>query len=77
MIPFPLPIRQPRNEIERLYAMAYLKCMTAAWQLACDPARGWQGTIMTPAQSFAAELIEGAEVYLNLRAEKIATAAVS
>ena len=71
LVPFPLPIRDPKNEVERLYYLAYLRCMSASWQLAGDPCKDWQGTIYTPVQSFADELVEAAEVFLTLRGEKM------
>ena len=69
MIPFPVPLRVPYCEYDRLYMQAYRLCLAASWQLAGDPCVGWQGTVYTPAQSFADELVEGAEVYLSLRAD--------
>lgn len=69
MHPFPLPLPKPVNEDQRLYAQAYRCLLGASWQLAGDPAHGWQGAVYTPAQSYADELVEGATVYLQLRAD--------
>lgn len=59
MIPFPLPIAKPANEDQRLYAQAYRCLMAASWQRAIPPFGA----------EYAEELIEGATVYLQLRAE--------
>lgn len=77
MIPFPVPARAPRTEVERLFRQAYRNCLAAQWQLASDNCKDWQGIIKTPAQSYAEELIEGAEVYLKIRADKMAGEEIS
>jgi hypothetical protein len=79
VIPFPLPLRAPKNEDDRLYMQAYRCLMAASWQLAIfrstQPAQfrrvieGGRVRSAMAALTFAEELIDGAAVYLQLRAD--------
>ncbi len=80
MIPFPLRWqlpRAPQNEDERLYAQAFQCLAAASWRMAAAHSQlaRTDGTLLGRidnaafAWQVADELIEGAEVYMNLRAQ--------
>ncbi len=77
MTPFPVPLPPPANEDQRLYMQAFRCLMAASWQRAIAWSIIRNSEAIAPSEcsnahgalTYADELIEGAGVYLQLRAD--------